>query len=56
MSWCWRIYYFEAGSHEPYCSRRFFSRAGMERALARFSRLGGDDILQIVPPGRALLG
>ena len=56
MSWCWRIYYFEAGSEQPYCSRRFFSRAGMERALARFSRLGGDDSLQIVPPGCALRG
>ena len=54
MSLCWRIYYFEAGAEQPYCSRRFFSRAGMERALARFSRLGCDDILQIIPPYRTL--
>jgi hypothetical protein len=50
MSFCWRFYYFEAGADQPYCSRRFFMRARMQRALAHFSRLGGDDILQIVPP------
>lgn len=55
MSWCWRVYFFEAGANQPYRSRRFCSRARMELALARFSRLGGDDILQIVPPGGALL-
>jgi hypothetical protein len=56
MSWFWRVYYFEAGAEQPYRSRRFCSRAQMEWALARFSRLGGDDILQIVPPRGVMLG
>jgi hypothetical protein len=50
MSWGWRVYYFEAGAAEPYCTRRFFSRARMELAIARFSRLGCDDVLRVVPP------
>jgi hypothetical protein len=50
MNWFWRVYYFEAGAEQPYRRRRFFTRSHLECALARFSRMGGDDVLQVIPP------
>jgi hypothetical protein len=50
MNWFWRVYYFEAGAELPYRSRRFFTRSHLQCAMARFSRMGGDDVLQVIPP------
>lgn len=56
MNWFWRVYYFEAGSEPPYRSRRFFTRTRLECALAGFSRMGGDDVLRVIPPSGPFRG
>jgi hypothetical protein len=50
MSWCWRVYFFEPGADRAYCSKRYFSRRRMKKAVALYLRLGGDDIMRVVPP------
>jgi hypothetical protein len=56
MSWGWRVDLFEPGADHAYCSKRFFSRRRMKKAVALYLRLGGDDIMRVVPPRFAMCG
>jgi len=43
----WRLEYFEGGSPDAYIVETYFSSEERDVAVARYLRLGGDDILKI---------
>jgi hypothetical protein len=43
----WRLEYFEGGSPNAYMIETYFSSEERDAAVARYLRLGGDDILKI---------
>lgn len=45
----WRLEYFEDGSPNAYMTETHFSSQQRDTAVARFLRLGGDDVLKITP-------
>ena len=43
----WYLEYFEAGETTAFMSETFFGVGAKDEAVARFFRLGGDDVLRV---------
>jgi hypothetical protein len=43
----WHLRYFEAGTTTAYMCETYFSAKARDVAVARYLRLGGDDILKV---------
>jgi hypothetical protein len=46
----WYLRYFEAGAPTAYACETYYSLKAKDVAVARYLRLGGDDILKVTTP------